>query len=58
MLDDSGLDIGEDVLTTAVFRDIVSASDLLDALSLKYQLLVDSLSLQMADFAASECLKS
>lgn len=57
MLTDDGLEAeGEDTVKMTHRRDAVSASDLLDAMEIKYSLLLDALVSYMADFAASGLL--
>ena len=57
MLTDDGLEAeGEDTVKSTRRRDAVSASDLLDAMEIKYSLLVDALVSHMAGFAASGLL--
>ena len=54
MLTDDGLEAeGEDTVKIIRRRDAVSASDLLDAMEMKYSLLMDALVSYMAGFAAS-----
>ena len=54
MLTDDGLEAeGEDTVKITRRRDAVSASDLLDAMEMKYSLLMDALVSYMAGFAAS-----
>ena len=54
MLTDDGQEAeGEDTVKITRRRDAVSASDLLDAMEMKYSLLTDALVSYMAGFAAS-----